>query len=75
MTRKMSTIQSKIHNNLWTKYCLSSHLYCPFMDISEDLQFIPEQYHQMYLRTHNVTDPLDDLANDIAEAEANEYRW
>jgi hypothetical protein len=74
MTRSMLSIQSKIHDYLWTKYCLNNSAWCPFMDIEEDLFFIPKQYHAMYRRTLNVHDPLQEEIESIVHAEASYYR-
>jgi hypothetical protein len=70
----MST-QQKIQNHLWTKYCLSNDLYCPFLTVQEELEFIPAIYRTMYLRVFNAT--MEDMRlldlQVIAECERDGY--
>jgi hypothetical protein len=70
MTNKMWSIHTKMRTHLWTKYCLSNNAYSPFNGLKAELEFVPEKYRALYLRTQRVEDPLHDLMVFVSECEA-----
>lgn len=69
MTTQMFLLGTKVHNYLTDKYLMSNDKWLPFGDLAYDLQFIPEQYHNMYKRTLVYEDPLHDLMVFVSECE------
>ena len=75
MTTQMFLVGTKIHRYLIDKYLMSNDSWTPFGDLAYDLQFIPEQYHNMFIRTLWCEDPLHDLMLFISECESSEARY
>ena len=72
MTTKMFLLGTKVHRYLTDKYLMSSDIWTPFGDLEYDLLFIPEKYHNMYIRTNWCEDPLHDLMIWISDNELGE---
>jgi hypothetical protein len=72
MTTNMSFAAMRINRLLTDKYLLSNPEWLPFGNLEYDLKFIPAIYHNMFIRTFHMEDPLHDLMLFVSACEAAE---